>query len=119
MHLREAIKTNVIGTLRTIELSKSLDNLSAFIYLSTAFCNPIDSNVVEEKVYKSIKDPYEMIKLAESTEFLPQKDDPYLKNYIADHSCTYTFTKQLAENLIQRELIGYPCVGIVRPSISM
>lgn len=117
MHLRVAIKTNIGGTLRTIELAKSVDNLAAYIYLSTAFCNCNNMDLIEEKIYKSTKDPYEMIKLAESSEFLPEKGDPRLKDYILDQPNTYTFTKQLAENLVKTELTGYP-VGVVRPSVS-
>lgn len=38
-HLRTAIRTNLTGTLRTIEFAKQLKNLAAYVYLSTAFCN--------------------------------------------------------------------------------
>lgn len=43
--------------------------------------------------------------------------EPDNKTMIGNHPNTYTFTKQLAENLIQKEMTGMPA-GIVRPSVS-
>lgn len=42
--------------------------------------------------------------------------EPDNKTMIGEHPNTYTFTKQLAENLIQKEMTGMPA-GIVRPSV--
>lgn len=118
-HLRDAIQTNLVGTLRTIELAKQLKTLSAYIYISTAFCNSNRRGYIWEKVYPSVYDPYAMIKMSESDQGWPllSKGQRYdWAPIIKDHPNTYTFTKQLAETLIMKELSGYPS-GIVRPSI--
>lgn len=118
-HLRVAIRTNLTGTLRCIELAKSLRNFSSFVHLSTAFCNSNCAGLLEEKVYAPVQDPYEMLKMAEN-------DDAWMnvntradwQHITKEHPNTYTFTKQLAENLVMKELAGYPA-AIVRPSIGM
>lgn len=116
-HLRVAIRTNLTGTLRCIEFGKSLNNLVSFVHLSTAFCNSNYSGLLEERVYAPVQDPYEMLKMAEN-------DDAWInvhtradwQHITKEHPNTYTFTKQLAENLVMKELAGYPA-AIVRPSI--
>lgn len=116
-HLRVAIRTNLTGTLRCIEFGKSLRNLVAFVHLSTAFCNSNQVGLLEEKVYESVQDPYEMLKMADDdaawTAIKTRNDWLHITK---DHPNTYTFTKQLAENLVMKELAGYPA-AIVRPSI--
>lgn len=116
-HLRIAIRTNLTGTMRTIEFAKSLKNLAAFVHLSTAFCNSNYRGLLSEKVYPAPHDPHDMIKLAET-------DDAWVdcntradwKHLIKEHPNTYTFTKQLAENLVIKEMAGFPA-AIVRPSV--
>lgn len=113
-HLRAAITINLIGTHRTIEFAKSLKKLDSYVYLSTAFCNSNQQSYIEEKVYTSEQDPYEMMKFAEDDK--SWVSEPDLNSIIGNHPNTYTFTKQLAENLLLKELAGYPA-GIVRPSV--
>lgn len=116
-HLRIAIKTNLKGTLRCIEFGKSLRKMDAFIHLSTAFCNSNYTGLLEEKVYKPAQDPYDMLKMAEDDDAwndIKARGD--WVDIIKEHPNTYTFTKQLAENLVMNELAGYPA-AIVRPSI--
>ncbi|XP_059611063.1 putative fatty acyl-CoA reductase CG8303 [Phlebotomus argentipes] len=115
--LKTAIDINVLGTLRTIELAKRLDNLAAYVYFSTAFCNSNNRGLILEKVYPSHKDPYEMMRLATEPHLLPDISDcEGVKEIIGQHPNTYTFTKQMAENLIVREMAGLP-VALIRPSV--
>ncbi|GAB0093592.1 Fatty acyl-CoA reductase [Sergentomyia squamirostris] len=115
--LNTAIDINLLGTLRTIELAKKIENLQAYIYLSTAFCNSNNRGLILEKVYTSDRDPYEMMKLSSEPGALPESaEDPRVKEIIGNHPNTYTFTKQLAENLIVKEMAGMP-VAIIRPSV--
>ena len=114
--LRTAIKTNLTGTMRTIELAKRLKNLSAYIYCSTAFCNSNNRGLILEKVYKSQFDPYEMMEMAEDDAAWVDFTDAKCKEIINDHPNTYTFTKNLSENLIMAEMTNLPA-AIVRPSI--
>lgn len=116
-HLRVAIRTNLTGTLRCIEFGKSLRSLNSFVHLSTAFCNSNQVGLLEEKVYESVQDPYEMLKMAEGDDaWVNIKSRTDWLHIIGSHPNTYTFTKQLAENLVMKELAGYPA-AIVRPSI--
>lgn len=116
-HVRVAIKTNLTGTLRVIEFAKNLTNLASFVHLSTAFCNSNYSGLFLEKVYPPVQDPYEMLKMAEDDnawEKINTRAD--WKFLTKEHPNTYTFTKQMAENLVMKEMAGYPA-AIVRPSI--
>lgn len=119
--IAEAIKINLIGTQVAVEFTKRLKNLTSFIYVSTAFCNSCYLNQgIKEEVYESNVDPYDMIKLIKENKGiandLPRTGTPELLEFIKPHPNTYTFTKQLAENFIKRELINYPA-GIIRPSV--
>lgn len=59
-----------------------------------------------------------MIQRAQSDdEYLPGRLDADLPEFLRGHPNTYTFTKQLSENLIAKEMAGLPA-GIVRPSVS-
>lgn len=115
-YLKTAITVNVIGTYRTIEFAKSLKKLDSFVYLSTAFCNADRDTLIEEKVYMSAQDPYAMMKLVNDELFWQRNSETEIKELVGGHPNTYTFTKQLAENLLLKEMAGYP-VGIVRPSV--
>lgn len=121
-YLGSAIKINLVGTQTAINFSKQLCNLKSFVYLSTAFCNSCYLNQgIKEIVYPSHHDPYEMINLVNSNNNneendLPQTGTKELKDILGIHPNTYTFTKQLAENLIMKEMQNYPA-GILRPSI--
>ena len=89
--------------------------------MSTAFCNSCYLNQgIMEKVYPSDKDPYEMIKLIDPNnnegKEIPEIGSEAEKEFLGIHPNSYTFTKQLAENLIQKEMQNLP-VGIMRPSI--
>lgn len=116
-HVRVAIKTNLTGTLRVIEFAKSLMNLVSFVHLSTAFCNSNYSGLFLEKVYPPVQDPYDMLKMAEDDNAWERiKTHADWKFLTKEHPNTYTFTKQMAENLVMKEMAGYPA-AIVRPSI--
>ncbi|XP_037042882.1 putative fatty acyl-CoA reductase CG8303 [Bradysia coprophila] len=115
-YLKTAITVNLIGTYRTIEFAKSLKRLDSYVYLSTAFCNADQDKFIEEKVYTSVQDPYEMMKLVNDDELWQRNSAPEIQALVGGHPNTYTFTKQLAENLLLKEMAGYPA-GIVRPSV--
>lgn len=119
-YLGTAIKINLVGTKVVIDFVKKLRNLSSFIHISTAFCNSCYLNqFIKEQVYASECDPYDMIKLIDknnNNNELPKTGTKELQEILKSHPNTYTFTKQLAENLIMKEMKNYP-VGIIRPSV--
>lgn len=118
--LASAIKINLVGTQVAVNFAKSLRNLASFIYVSTAFCNSCYLNQgIKEQVYPSAYDPHDMIKLIDTNNNdnqLPETGSKELQDILGIHPNTYTFTKQLAENLIVKEMKNLPA-GILRPSI--
>ncbi|XP_071571063.1 putative fatty acyl-CoA reductase CG5065 [Temnothorax nylanderi] len=90
-----------------------MTNVEAFIHVSTAYCNCYRTDVVEE-IYPVEPEPDQVIALTEWT------DDKMLEELtpilIASRPNTYTFTKALAERMLQQERGSLP-VAIVRPSI--
>ena len=113
--LKTAINMNVLGTQKVIELAKQMTNLVAFVHVSTAF-SCCDQKVTEERVYDWPHDPSSMIKCAE------WMDESLLNTMsstlLMKQPNTYTYTKRLAEILINKEYSCLP-VCIVRPSIGM
>lgn len=119
--LGTAIKINLVGTQVVVNFTKQLRSLASFVYVSTAFCNSCYLNQgIKEVVYPSAHDPHDMIKLVDannnSEKELPQTGTKELQEILGIHPNTYTFTKQLAENLIVKEMGNLPA-GIIRPSI--
>lgn len=112
-NLKDAIDMNTTGTKRVLDLCKKMTNLKALIHLSTAFCY-CDQEVLLEKVYDCQHDPLDLIRCAE------WMDAKTLEKVTADllnpHPNTYTYSKRLAEILVQNEYPNLP-VAITRPSI--
>jgi len=67
-----------------------------------------------ETVYPTWVDPYELLKISKKSD-LTEND---VKSLLGGHSNTYSFTKQLAEEVLRRER-GHVPVAIVRPSLGM
>ena len=61
--LKEAINLNTRGTHRMLMLSEKMKNLFVFVHVSTAYCQ-CNENVVEEKYYPGIENPYGLIEMA-------------------------------------------------------
>lgn len=81
--------------------------------MSTAYCN-CDRTDVAEEIYPVGQEPDQVIAL---TEWMDDKMfEDFTPNLIASRPNTYTFTKALAERMLQRERGSLP-VAIVRPSI--
>uniref|UniRef100_A0A1B0DE70 Fatty acyl-CoA reductase n=1 Tax=Phlebotomus papatasi TaxID=29031 RepID=A0A1B0DE70_PHLPP len=88
-------------------------NLKVLVHISTTYCNT-NYPVIEEKVYPPLADWRETIKMAESvdTDIL----EIIAKKYMDFQPNTYTFTKHLAEQ-IMNEWSGKLPIIIFRPSI--
>jgi alcohol-forming fatty acyl-CoA reductase len=117
LNMAVSLKTNVIfnliGTKNALELAKKMKKLVQMVHLSTAFCN-VEPEVVYEKVYELPHDPDDLIRMAE---WMDNKAmEAMQKELLGQHPNTYTYTKRLAEILVQREYGRLP-VCIVRPSI--
>lgn len=114
--LSSAVNINVLGTRRVLQLCQQMTSLRAMVYVSTAYCNCTLNDMVRESVYPSAHDPDSIIRLLEESDSEAVRE--MTPSLLGGHPNTYSFTKQLAENVLLREHGDVP-VAIVRPSIVM
>ncbi|CAM4477791.1 fatty acyl-CoA reductase 2 isoform X3 [Lepidochelys kempii] len=111
--LKHALLLNVMGTQQLLLLARQMQKLEAFIHISTAYANCNRRNI-DEVIYPP---PVETKKLCDLVEWLDesiiQEITPKL---IGDWPNTYTYTKALAEYLVQQEKEHFN-IAIIRPSI--
>ncbi|XP_015271252.1 PREDICTED: fatty acyl-CoA reductase 1-like [Gekko japonicus] len=111
--LKHALLLNVMGTQQLLALARQMQNLEAFIHVSTAYAN-CNRRHIEEVIYPPPVEPEKLFDLVQwMDESLIQEITPKL---IGDWPNTYTFTKALTEYLVQQEK-GNLNVAIIRPSI--
>nr|QGV11530.1 truncated FAR10 [Tetrastichus brontispae] len=112
-----ALKTNVLGTKRMLELARQCSRLKAFLFVSTAFSH-CHERVVEEKFYRSpaeLKTVEDMIVADEAPSGLTRDA---LKMLLGEWPNVFTFTKATAEELVQQHAsrASYACC-VFRPSL--
>ena len=107
---------NVEGTSWVVSLARKMPQLSAFVHVSTAYSHCYRQSITET-FYSTETVPQDMIKLCQETKDKSVLDAPEAtKKLIGQFPNTYTFTKALAEQLLQEEASDLP-LAIVRPSI--
>ncbi|CAO1377106.1 unnamed protein product [Diamesa serratosioi] len=111
--LKPAIEMNLMGTKHALDVAKMMPNLLWFMHTSTAFCCP-DVEILEEKIYPYPEKPANMIRCAET--MTEAEMAAIQKKAIGAHPNTYTFSKRLAEILVNDEYKNLPIV-MVRPSV--
>ncbi|CAB3252572.1 unnamed protein product [Arctia plantaginis] len=109
-----AVEHNVRSVERIMEVCDKLPNIQAFVHVSTAYSNA-DLSVVEERVYPPARPLRQVYALVDS---LPEELLATITpQFISPKPNTYTFTKSLAENVVQEHgNRGYP-VAIFRPTV--
>ncbi|XP_068082391.1 putative fatty acyl-CoA reductase CG5065 [Anabrus simplex] len=107
--LEAAVRTNLLGTKSVLNLCREMERLVALVYVSTAFCNCTVRDVISEQVYPSAWPPDHVVQAV-------QNEGEMAIRLVGGHPNTYSFTKQLAENVLQIERGQLP-IAIVRPSI--
>ncbi|XP_046742043.1 fatty acyl-CoA reductase wat-like [Diprion similis] len=111
--LRVAVNINVRGTNELLSLAQEMENLKAFVHVSTAYSNCVQE-VVEEKFYPTPIDGDKLLKL------LDILDDASLEHLVpvllGKWPNTYAYTKVIAEHSVRRSCHTLP-VCMVRPSI--
>lgn len=112
-NLKDAIEMNLTGTKRVIVFCQKVKNLSAVVHLSTAFCY-CDQEVLLEKVYDCPHEPNDLIRCAEWMDI--KTIDKITPNLLQPHPNTYTYSKRLAEILVEKQHPALP-ICIARPSI--
>lgn len=114
--LKKAIKINVGGTYEAIKVAGRMNHIDQFVHISTFFSNPF-LKFVESKMYPAPMDWRISLKIAEST--LPDEViNIVTKRFLGEYPNTYTFTKNLSENVVNDHQDLFP-VLILRPSVSM
>ncbi|KAJ4924487.1 hypothetical protein JOQ06_003443 [Pogonophryne albipinna] len=108
-----ALQLNVIATQQLLSLAKQMQHLEAFVHISTAYAN-CNRKHIDEVIYPP---PVEPKKLIDSLEWM---DDSIVRDItprlIGDRPNTYTYTKALAECVVQQEQDKLN-IAIIRPSI--
>lgn len=112
--LEKAIIINTRGAREVCKLALEMKNIDVFAHVSTTYCNT-DKQIIEEKLYPPHADWREAIEIAE-------KVDPYIlkvftPKYTGNLPNTYTFTKSLAEHVVNDMCGGKIPLVIGRPSI--
>ncbi|XP_035280987.1 fatty acyl-CoA reductase 1 isoform X1 [Anguilla anguilla] len=111
--LKLALQLNVIATQQLLSLAQKMQHLEAFIHISTAYAN-CNRHHIDEVIYPP---PVQPKKLIDSLEWM---DDGMVRDItprlIGDRPNTYTYTKALAECVVQQESSRLN-IGIIRPSI--
>jgi len=113
--LSKAIPMNVIAVESVIKLARDVKNLEALVHVSTAYAN-CDKPNIEEKIYPDPGNPYGIIQMSQTMNPKELDSQEFTKKLIGARPNAYTFTKALAENLLETEGAGLP-IAIVRPSI--
>ncbi|GAB0087093.1 hypothetical protein DMENIID0001_013660 [Sergentomyia squamirostris] len=111
--LPKAILMNTRSARELCLIAENLKNLKVLAHISTTYCNPKYS-VIEEKIYPPLADWRQAIKLAENLD--PDVLDILAPKYMDFQPNTYTFTKSLAEQIMNEYSRKLP-IFIFRPSI--
>ncbi|XP_006624031.1 putative fatty acyl-CoA reductase CG5065 isoform X1 [Apis dorsata] len=112
-NLKKDIFSNVRSTRDVCILAKSMKNLVALVHVSTAYAH-VDKPVIDEIVYPSLTDWRNVIKMVESLD--EQIIQVFTSKYLGSMPNTYTFSKRIAEQVINDYSKDLPSV-IFRPSI--
>jgi len=111
--LRSAVESNIKPGRKLLELAHASKSVDSFVYISTAY-SQVDKRQIDEKIYDPPIDPYRLFNMIDVC------DDEQLAllepKLVAPRPNTYTFTKSVAEKLIDLERGNIP-TAIVRPSI--
>jgi alcohol-forming fatty acyl-CoA reductase len=112
--LKDAIAINILGTKKIIDIALLMENLKAFVHVSTIFSN-CNREEIDEKIYGSVLSYHQLIQIGKVYENL--KDSKQVDDIIYDNlPNTYTLTKHHAEKLVYHQSFFLPS-GIFRPPI--
>lgn len=115
--LLHLIMCNIRGTRELLKLATKIPQLEVFLHISTAYSHCTRAHIGEE-TYESPYEPEHIIDLIEKL----NPDNTELMEIITGRLTspwpnTYTFTKAIAEQLVQDYGVRLPA-AIIRPSIS-
>lgn len=111
--LKYAVFMNTRGTNELLKFAQKLENLKVLLHVSTTYTN-LDEEFVREEIYPPVADWRKTIEICEKLD----KDelDCVTTKYMNFMPNTYTFTKNLAEHVVNDHKDIIPLV-VFRPSI--
>ncbi|XP_049883826.1 putative fatty acyl-CoA reductase CG5065 [Pectinophora gossypiella] len=112
--LRKAVDQNVRSVMRLMDICDRLPNVEAFIHVSTAYSNA-ERDAIEERIYPAPAPLDQLLALVDAAP--PQLLTEITNKYISPKPNTYTFTKAIAENVVQQHGNQGYSVAIFRPTI--
>ncbi|XP_070073263.1 fatty acyl-CoA reductase wat isoform X2 [Drosophila takahashii] len=113
--LHIALAVNTRATRLMIQLAKEMPRLEAFVHVSTAYSNCVIENVSERFYPEHLTCPVsKILELYESLS--PELLDSMTPALLGRYPNTYTYTKALAEQLLQQESGDLP-ICIFRPGV--
>ncbi|XP_050526582.1 putative fatty acyl-CoA reductase CG8306 [Daktulosphaira vitifoliae] len=111
--LLTAININLMGTKRIVDLSKKIKKLSCLLHVSSAYVNCV-RNYAEEIIYDAPANYNDIINYAQTMDAKELNNSA--EKLMGEHINTYTFTKALAEHVVN-DVRGIIRTCIVRPSM--
>ncbi|XP_056639603.1 facilitated trehalose transporter Tret1-like isoform X2 [Diorhabda sublineata] len=112
-NIKIAYDINVNGIKYVIDLARKMTNLKSIVHVSTAYSNCTRS-VIEEKIYDCPLSYEDVGRILEKISH--EEADALTPRLLGEWPNTYTYTKALAENLVNDIGKGLP-LAIFRPSI--
>lgn len=112
--LRDAVLLNTRSAREVCDLALRMSRLAVLVHVSTTYCNT-NRKVIDEKLYPAHADWKTAIRMAEELD--PRVLEVMTAKYLGDMPNTYTFTKQLAEHVVNDMCGGKVPVVVFRPSI--
>ncbi|KAJ8706214.1 hypothetical protein PYW08_010840 [Mythimna loreyi] len=111
--LRAAVQINVRGTRDMLRLARACHKLKAFVHISTAYSNCVQTEI-GEKFYASPLPGDKLIDLVDTLD--EQVVNNITPGLLGAFPNTYAYTKAVAENIVLEYSKGLP-VALFRPSI--
>ncbi|VVC39906.1 Male sterility, NAD-binding,NAD(P)-binding domain,Fatty acyl-CoA reductase, C-terminal [Cinara cedri] len=111
--LKTAVHINLIGTKRIVELCREIQNLQCLLHVSSAYTNSNKSHAVE-KMYDAPANYNDVINYVQTMDNDQLNDTA--EKIMGDHINTYTFSKALAEHVVNDARHDFRTC-IVRPSM--
>ncbi|CAH0404528.1 unnamed protein product [Chilo suppressalis] len=112
--LSVAVNQNLKPVIEALALCDTLSNLEAFIYVSTAYSNA-DQPLIEERVYPPPAPLQELLTMVDT--YTPEQLEAITPKYISPKLNTYTFSKAMAEAVINDHTERNYSIAIFRPTI--
>ncbi|KAM3137875.1 hypothetical protein pb186bvf_009956 [Paramecium bursaria] len=113
--LKVALEINYYGCQRMLDLAKECKQLENFIHVSTAYVNSDQFGYLEEKIYNPDKDVEGFVaKLYKQSHVMTEAQQ---KIALAKFPNTYTYTKNLAEQMLSQQRPPNMQITIIRPTI--